>query len=367
MAICVGYLYYVRKVTILRVSEVCRPVLGKHTDGLGITFDYLYIFAFVAGGATSLIFVADMFNGFLYQVFGIQFGLTTKIIIVASFGFATAVIIASKLDQGLKTVANFNFYLIYGIVTLLFIVGPTQFLFDTATSSLGILINNFFRMSLWTDSINAEGFPQSWTIFYWAWWLIYAPTMGIFLAKISKGRTIRATGLAILGAGSCGVWVLYMVFGNFGLFLDVNGIYSGSDAILSGEGAGLVLAKIFSYWPLQWIVTPVMLVLIFVFTLTSLVAGDYSLAATTTRNLKYNQEPQLWNRMFWSFARPAITIGLLFLNSLTALKNSAIISSVPCLILLVIMFIGTFKMLREDNFFKSKVRVLDNDGRIIEI
>ncbi len=367
VAICVGYLYYVRKVNVLRVSEVCRPILGKHTDGfIGITFDYLYIFAFVAGGATSLTFVSNMVNGFLTQSFGIEFSQTIRILIVIFFGFATAIIIASRLEKGLKLVANLNFYLIYGIVILLFFIGPTQFLIDTTTSAFGLLINNFVRMSLWTDSIRGDGFPQAWTIFYWAWWLIYAPTMGIFLAKISRGRTIRQTGLSILFAGSIGCWVLYIVFGNFGLYLDLNNIYSGADALLGGEDGGLVLAKIFSYWPWQWLVLPVMLILIFVFTLTSLVAGDYSLAATTTKNLKYGDEPQLWNRLFWSFVRPAITIGLVFLNSLVALKNSAIIASVPVLVLVIIMFLGMFKMLKEDNFLQKKQKVLENK-EIIEV
>jgi BCCT family betaine/carnitine transporter len=359
VAVCVAYVYYVRKVPVFRISEICRPVLGKYTNGpIGQFFDYSYIFALLAGGATSLTFIANMVNGFLFQLLDIQFSESVKILIIAVFALATALIISTKLSDGLKKIANVNLYLLYGTVIFVILIGPTQFLFDTTTSSLGILLTNFFRMSLWTDSIHADGFSQDWTIFYWAWWLIYAPTMGIFLAKISKGRTIRQTIFAILGAGSLGCWVLYLAFGNYGMFLELNGIYAATTDILNGTDGGLVLAKIFSFMPFQWVLVPLMILLILIFSLTSLVSGAYSLAAVTTLNLPENKEPALWNRIFWSILRPSLTIGFIYLNSLVALKNSAIIASVPCLILIVIMVISMFKMLKEDKVIQSEVIIV---------
>ncbi|PIE73373.1 MAG: choline transporter, partial [Deltaproteobacteria bacterium] len=162
-----------------------------------------------------------MIGGFLNLSIGIEFNQTTQILIVVTFAVATAFIVAFNLKAGLKKLADFNLYLLYGVVFLCFFIsGAAQFMMDTTSTAFGLLFNNFFKISLWTDSIRQEGFPQGWTIFYWAWWLIYAPTMGIFLAKISKGRSIRQTGLTIIAAGSVGCWLLYIVFGNYGLYLD---------------------------------------------------------------------------------------------------------------------------------------------------
>ena len=135
---------------------------------------------------------------------------------------------ALGLKKGIKNLSNINLWAVFILCGIIFLVGPTAFMFNTFTDSVGIIATNFFRMSFYTDPIRRSMFPQWWTVFYWAWYWAYAPYMGVFIARVSRGRTFKETVLATLVGGSAG-------------FVDAPGgdysLAEGSDAIDAGTNA----------------------------------------------------------------------------------------------------------------------------------
>ena len=360
LALLMAYYTYNHKMP-LSLRSLLFPIVGKNVNGsLCAGIDIFVIIVTVIGISTSLAMGATQIESgvaYLLPDFSAHINAVHIVIFIA---IASSISVLSGISKGISYLSNINIALSFILIVACLIFSREDDFFVSFFGSIFDYVivqipTSFYDVTL---SSYADNWKGNWTIFYWAWWLIYAPTMGIFLAKISKGRTIRQTIFAILGAGSLGCWVLYLAFGNYGMFLELNGIYAATTDILNGTDGGLVLAKIFSFMPFQWVLVPLMVLLILIFSLTSLVSGAYSLAAVTTLNLPENKEPALWNRIFWSILRPSLTIGFIYLNSLVALKNSAIIASVPCLILIVIMVISMFKMLKEDKVIQSEVIIV---------
>lgn len=139
-------------------------------------------------------------------LFGMTRSVTLDIILIVILTLIFCISAYFGLKKGLKRLANMNMYLFLALSVFVLLAGPTLFIISRFTDSVGVLLQNFFRMSFYTDSVAKSGFPEAWTIFYWAWWFTCAPYMGIFVAKISKGRTIKQIILAECIGGTIGCW-----------------------------------------------------------------------------------------------------------------------------------------------------------------
>lgn len=193
-ALPIAYFYYVRKRPILKVSVAVMPVIGqKAAEGwLGKIIDILFIFGLLGGSATALGLAAPLMAQGMEFLFGLQMSVITQI---AALLVCTAIFAVSSyagLGRGLKLLSNINVWLAVAILAFVLIAGPTVFLIETGFSSIGKMLSNFFTMATYTESFGGWGgigeshFPQQWTIFYWAWWLVFAPSMGLFIARISR-------------------------------------------------------------------------------------------------------------------------------------------------------------------------------------
>lgn len=347
-ALPLAYAFHVRKESTLRISNACRGVIGKHADGtLGKIIDVCFMFGLVGAVGTSLGLGSPLVAEGVAHLFSIERTLNLDIIIVLCWTalFGTSVFLG--LNKGIKRLSTVNTYLFLGLSLFVIIFGPTFFILSAFTDSVGIILQNFIRMSFYTDAIGQSGFPQGWTIFYWAWWVAYAPFMGVFVAKISKGRTMKQVILAQCIGGTLGTWMSFAILGNTALYFELNQIVPVVD-ILNESGAPAAIVSIMTALPLGTTVLVVFLVLAFIFLATTIDSSAYALASVASKELHPDQEPARWHRFFWAILLATVAITLLYVGGLNTLQTLAIITSFPVVFILIIMAVSFLKWLKED-------------------
>ncbi len=243
-ALPIAYFFYVRKQPVLKISAALMPVIGEARSygKLGKVIDVLFIFGLLGGAATTLGLAAPLINEGISYLFGIP---STTLSQIGVLLLCTALFAYSSykgMDGGIKVLSNINFWGALALLAFILVTGPTLFMLETGLDSIGRMLSNFFVMATWAEPFGGYGpfedthFPQDWTIFYWAWWLVFAPSMGLFVARISRGRTIKQMVSGSIFFGSMGCALYFMVLGNFGLSLQLSGQLDVV-AILNQHGA----------------------------------------------------------------------------------------------------------------------------------
>lgn len=351
VAIPIGYFFFVKKKGNMKMSEYARPLLGKRSDGLaGHTLNFLYIFGLLGGVLTSLALGTPPISSGIAHIIGLEStNVVIDTIVIILWTFIPLFALILGLKKGVSKLSDWNIRLFGLLLGLIIVFGPTSFIMNQSTDALGRMINNFFTMSLSTEAIGKTGFPQAWTIFYMSWWAVYALPFGLFIAKISKGRTIRQTVLGGLGAGSLGCMIFYMILPNFGLDLQLSGT-ADLVQVLADKGRGGVVIEMFSNAPGGFL----MIILFTIVCLLSYITGHasvgYSLAASAEKSLDTDQEPQKWNMAFWLILAGIVSLGLYLLNpeALGPLQTVSIITGFPICIAMVIVIVSFFKQLKMD-------------------
>jgi BCCT family betaine/carnitine transporter len=214
-------------------------------------------------------------------------------------------------------------------------------------NGLGLMAQNFLRMNFWTDPFTESGFVESWTIFYWAWWIAFAPYVGLFVTRISKGRTIRQMVTGMLIWGSLGSWLFYMIIGNYGLFLELSGTVDFTGIMKSENGNAAIVAMLETL-PLAALVIGVFSVIAIIFAATTYDSASYTLASSATLHLKAGDDPARWHRVFWAFALGVMPVALMLMNgNLRPIQVILLVVSLPILLVGVVMSVALVKSLRE--------------------
>lgn len=347
--IAISYIYYVRKKHIYKVSESCRGALGGLVDGpLGTVINYLFIFGVLGAAATSLGLGTPMISGALAEILGFEAGIYMDLVVIL---ICTAIFTVSSglgLDQGIKNLSTFSTLISLSIVVYILVVGPTNFIVGLGMDSLGYAVENYMKMSTWTDSVNKSGFPQAWTVFYWAWWVAYAPFMGMFVTRISRGRTIREVIVGMLTFGSAGCALFYIVLGGYGINLQITEVLAVSD-LVNEKGVAPAIIEIFKTLPAGGLVLFAVAASGIVLLATTFDSAAYVMACATTKELDEGQEPERSNRLFWCFAIAVLPLTLLFLGGLKTMQTASVIVGLPVMLILVFMMITTIRYINEDN------------------
>jgi len=338
----IGYNFFVKKRNVVKPSSVCG-VLGKQKDGLtGKIIDILYIIGMVAGVGTSLGLGTPLVAELLSKIFGIQHTLSLDgwILIAWIVLFSTSVYLG--LQKGIKVLSDIRVYLAFGVIIFVAVFGPTAFILNGFTDALGTMVQNITRMTLYTDPYGKSGFPQGWTIFYWAWFLNCVVTYSIYLVRISKGRTVRQFGLAVLGAIVVGEMVFFAVFTNYGMFAHYQGLLD-IGAVMKESGTARAIVEIWATLPLSSVVLPVLLLYSFISTATFINGVAYTLAMVTTKEISENDEPSRLNRVVWALLLGVLAISLLLLGGLKPLQTASVLGGLPMMIVCIIIPISFFK------------------------
>jgi len=296
-AIAIGYPYHVRKLDILRFSISCNWFLKDNDHGpVARTIDFLFMIALIGGASTGL-----------------------------------------------------------GFLLFILLVGPTIFLVKTSLNGVGLMTQNFLRMNFWTDPFTESGFVESWTIFYWAWWVAFAPYVGLFITRISRGRTIRQIITGMLIFGSLGSWSFYMIIGNYSLFLQLTEQLDVVNIINTASGNAAIVA-VLETLPLAAVVIAVFAFVSVIFAATTYDSASYTLASGATLHLKAGDDPARWHRVFWAFALAVMPITLMFLGHYTddpgqglrIMQVMLLVVSLPILVVGVFMTVSLVKSLQAD-------------------
>lgn len=347
--VVIAYSFFVRKQPSLRISTACSGVLGSYTNAWpGKVIDILIIWSLVGGLGTSLGLGVPMVSAVLGEIFGLGESLSLSIMIIVIWVIIYSLSAYLGLHKGIRRLSNINVYLALAIALFVFLAGPTLFILSNFTNSFGLMLQNLVHMSFYTDAAGEGGFSQDWTVFYWAWFVATAPFIGLFVARISKGRSLRELIGGVLLWGSLGSWLYFAVFGGYALNLQLENI-APITQILSEQGGPPVVVEVLTSLPLSFIVLPFFALLAFIFLATSLDSASYVLSAIATRELRGNAEPARWHRLLWGGVLAAVAISLISIGGLSTVQTSAVLVSVPVVFIYGLLTVSLLRWLKADH------------------
>ncbi len=347
--VAIAYPYYRKNLDVLRFSVSCHWFLkGREHGAVARGIDFLFMIALLGGAASSLGFSTPMIAACVAWLFDLESGDTLEIAVIVLCIALFAVSVWLGLKKGIKRLSDINVALAFGLLLFILLVGPTAFLVKTSVNSLGMLAQNFVRMNFWTDPFSNSGFVESWTIFYWAWWIAFAPFVGLFVTRISRGRSLRQVVFGMLLWGSLGSWLFYMVMGNYALFLETSGTLDFSGIMKSSGGDAAIVAML-EQLPLAAVVIAVFAAISIIFSATTYDSASYTLASSATLHLKAGDDPARWHRVFWAVALGLMPVALMLMNSnLRPIQVILLVVSLPILVVGVIMSVALVKTLQAD-------------------
>ncbi len=329
----IAYSYYNRKTSRLSIGAAFDGHLGKHT-WFSTVVDLLVMFAILGNVVTVLGLGTPMLSATIAKFMGIETSLSLDITVVAIWTCMFCASCYFGLHKGIKLLSNLNLVIAFVIMTFVLLAGPTSFILNTFINSLGLIFQNTIRMAMNTDPVGGGGWPQGWTIFFWAWWLGAAPFVGVFLAKISKGRTLREMAVAALVWGPMGCAVFFGVFGGYSLHVELFGDVTMT-AMMEASGPAKTIAALIAQLPVGQVMLPLFIMLMFIFCATTLDSASYVLATVSTKKLPVGEEPARWNRMFWSVINGVAAISLMFIGGLKPLQAVAVLTSFPLMFIMI--------------------------------
>lgn len=352
--IATAYMMFVRKKPSMRLSVACEPVLKKQSRGfVGNVIDMLVIFGIVGSISTSLGIGAPVLSVIIREVFGIpqNYDFVVRIVVLVIWVciFGTSVYLG--LDKGIQKLSNINVVLAFVFMAIVLFVGPTTDIFKMEINSLGLYTSDFVKMSTYTDPFGSGKFTQEWIVFYWGWWLAFMPMMGMFVGRISRGRTIRNVVWGQLIWGSLGCCVSFMIFGGYSLFLQETDRVDLA-SILQSQGQSAAIVAILRTLPMPKLMMIFLCIVCFVYLATTIDSCAYVLAGTTMKRLKGNEEPARWNRIFWAILFCLLSIGLMLIGGLEAVKTISVLTGLPLIAVLILLIVSVKKMLTGED--KSK-------------
>lgn len=347
-AVAMSYAIYVRKVPVLRVSAVCEAMMGgfKYRKAIGKIVDVITIFSIVGGLGVSLGLGVPLISAGVSKITGIEasFGLNVAIVILISVLFSLSSLVG--IEKGMKKLSDGTIYLAIAFIAFIFISGPTEFIFKNLSNSLGIMMSNYITMSTWTDPVGNSGFPEYNTIFLFTLALNYAALMGVFITRISKGRTIKELVLACLLGISVGTWIMFGINGGFALNAELTKEFLLTEAASGQEG----VFELLNLLPGGGLILPILFTLLAIgFLATSLDSAAFSLSAVATKKLDEKGNTNPFFRLFWCIALALVPLSIMFANApFSALKTLCIFLSVPFLLVIIFMNVGLLRWFRED-------------------
>ncbi len=324
------------------ISTAMEPVVGSNKFLKG-GIDSLAVIATVMGIATSLGLGVLQMSGGLEYAFGISNTFLVQFSIIAVVFAAYMLSASTGLDKGIRYLGNFNLGLAITLLAFFFIVGPKVFILDSFTLAIGDFITNFIQYSLRLQPYGEGTWVQKWTIFYWAWTIAWSPFVGAFVARVSKGRTIREfiIGVMVIPPVFACMWVATL--GGTALYSDLKNGTNIAEVV--DQDVTSALFETFQHMPFTGLLTFLAIILIFTFLITSADSATYILASMTTKGSLF---PPMVVKLTWGVLMSAIAAVLLYAGGLEALQSASLVSALPFGVFLIIMLFAMVKMLKKE-------------------
>ena len=330
------------------ISTTLRPLFGDKMDGgYGALVNVIAVFATVFGVATSLGLGAQQIAsgiGFLFP--GISNNILTQLIIILIVTVLFMISAATGLNKGIRILSNTNIMLAFLLMFFLLFVGPTNFIMNFFTTSLGSYIQNLPSMSFRTTPFNADNteWLQNWTIFYWAWWIAWAPFVGMFIARVSRGRKVREFVIGVLLVPTIFGALWFSVFGGSAISLEY---HEGMDlmSVINDGGTEIALFTVLENYPISLVTSGLAILLISTFFITSADSATFVLGMQTTGG---SLNPDVRVKLLWGVIQSATAAVLLWQGGLGALQTASILAAFPFVIILLLIIFSLVKAFQEE-------------------
>ncbi|WP_337489305.1 BCCT family transporter [[Ruminococcus] torques] len=354
LAVAFGFMLHVRKRSRQKYSEACRPILGKHTDGwIGRLIDLLAVFALLAGTATTFSVATPLMATLIGELLHIEVSRTVINIIIL---LLTCLVYTYSLLHGFKGIsvlAKVCIYLFFGLLAfVLFAGGETRYIIETGFSSLGKMVQNFIDLSTFSDPLRNTGFPQNWTIYYWAYWMVWCVAAPFFIGNISRGRTVRQTivGGYVFGVGS--TLLSFIVLGNYSMGLQMKGQADFISLYLEEGDLYSMILSVIRTMPCATFLMVVVLVTMIAFYATSFDSIALTASCYSYHSLQEDEQPHKGIQLMWCILLILLPIALLFAeSSMSNLQSVSIVAAFPIgavIVLIVASFIKDARKYMEE-------------------
>ncbi len=343
-ALLLAYLHF-RHGLPLAPRTMLYPIIGDRIYGwLGHLIDIMATVGTLFGVATSLGFGAMQINTGIAQLIDVPHNVNVQILLITIITLIATTSVVLGLHAGISRLSLFNIALAAVLFVFVLIAGPTLYLIELFVSSLGDYIQHLPQTSLWMELEPGADWQKNWTLFYWSWWISWSPFVGVFIARISRGRTVREfiTGVLLIPSIAAFFWLA--VLGGSGLHMH---LYEGSEiAQVIQDDVSLSLHALFGNLPFSDITTVLATLLVTIFFITSSDSGSFVVDMITSGG---DPNPTRSQRIFWALSEGAVAITLLAAGGLQALRTASLLSGVPMAIILLLSAYGIIKALKVDH------------------
>ncbi|MBN3218527.1 choline transporter [Pectobacterium polaris] len=352
MGIALGYFSY-RYNLPLTIRSALYPIFGKRINGpIGHSVDIAAVLGTIFGIATTLGIGVVQLNYGLKVLFQIPENLTVQASLILLSVVMATVSVTSGVNRGIRFLSELNVLLALGLILFLLFWGDTEFLLNALVLNVGDYINRFTGMTLNSFAFDRPTeWMNSWTLFFWAWWVAWAPFVGLFLARISRGRTIRqfVVGTLIIPFVFTLLWL--SIFGNSALYQVLHGNLDFANEVMQHPERGFY--SLLAQYPGFSLSASVATITGLLFYVTSADSGSLVLGNFTSRLGDINNDAPNWLRIFWSVAIGLLTLGMLMTNGVSALQNTTVIMGLPFSFVMFFIMAGLYKSLRVEDYRKA--------------
>jgi glycine betaine transporter len=344
VGLAVGYFSFRRDEPGL-MSPVFRPLLGDRVDGpLGKTIDIMAVLAVLFGVAVALGQAGLQLTAGLGETFGTPTGVVAQLAVIGVTTIAFMISASTALEKGINYLSQISMYLAAVLLIVFLLIGPTATQLGALTQGVGDYLGNIVPMSMRLSSFDQDNaWLGSWTVFYWSWWIAWCPFVGLFIARISRGRTIREFALGTVLVPSVVTFVWVAVFGATAINLDQTQGGGLAESVVADPAVGMFL--FLNEFPLAFAMSILTLLVLWIFFVAGADAGTVVLGSMSTGG---PQDPVRWIKLAWGAAMAAIAAILLVAGGLGALQSASVLTGLPFTFIMVLMCVAFYKHLRSE-------------------
>jgi len=343
MALALAYFAY-NKGLPLTVRSTFYPLLGERIHGrAGDLIDTLAAVATLFGLATSLGLGAQQVNAGFAHLFGLPQSTLVQVILIAIITAMATISVVLGVDRGIRRLSQINVIIAGMLLLFVLLAGPTRYLLDALVQNMGIYLRYLPRLSFWTETYSQTAWQHGWTLFYWAWWIAWAPFVGIFVARVSRGRTVREFIGAILLVPTLATFVWLTIFGNAALYVEMFG--GGGIAEAVRADVAVALFKLLEHYPMSSITVGLAVCIVITFFVTSSDSASLVVDIITSGG---DLDPPKVQRVFWATMEGVIAAVLLMGGGLLALQTAVVATGLPFAAVLLLLSISLVRGMKQD-------------------
>ncbi len=348
-SLAMAYHFHVRKNKGLNLAAIVEAVTGCRANGVvGRAVDLIFLLTMFGALTVSIALTASTFTRGLSALTGIPDTFVTQLIVIIGVSILFSLSSYVGIDGGMQRLSHMVCWGALLLAAVVFAVGPSLFTANNIVNGVGLMLQNYVHMSLFTDPTGDGAFSRGWTVFYWLWWVSYSPGVAMFVARVSKGRKIKEVIYALLLGGSVGCWFFFGALESFSMHqflthaIDV-------PRLLKEQGGETAVEMILLSLPVGKVFLAVYLAIMIVFLAAHVDAVAYAVSATTTRNLREGEDPTPTSRVFWCVLLTLVPLAMLFAKaSLETMKTAVVLTAIPFLAILAVKLFGLFRWLMQD-------------------